>query len=138
MREGVANDLMRVLGEGRGYATQKLKLVPTVYADGSPKLLLDSTHASDPNQPGVAFDTIGSKKRLVDGYIVKLGPDDKPLKDAHGRHIVDNDIQDQGRHKIKMLAMGDRDALGSTGATRAGSATSWSASTPATCSKGRG
>ena len=40
VREALANDLMRSLG----IQSQKLKLVESVHADGTPKLMLDGTH----------------------------------------------------------------------------------------------
>ena len=97
-----------------GVHSQKLKLLPTEYADGHPKLLLDGTFATGP-QGGRFSDFDG---HLEDGFIVQLGPDKKPLKDANGHFNLDTSINQLGRNKIHMLAMADRDALGSSGGNK--------------------
>lgn len=153
VREAVANDLMRSLGEVGGdknYVTQKLKLVRSEYNDGTPKLMLDSTFigARQTNQafPGTnlpgdtRFETF--EGRIVDGYLVDRQFDEttnsfqdinQPVKtDKQGRPKEVSGKTDDGRPrfkegstveklgpaKIKMLLLGDRDALGSLGANK--------------------
>ena len=110
VRETMANDLMSALG----VHSQKLKLLPTEYADGHPKLLLDGTFATGP-QGGQFSDFDG---HLEDGFIVKLKANGKPETDARGHYILDTSINQLGRNKIHMLAMADRDALGSSGGNK--------------------
>jgi hypothetical protein len=156
VREAVANDLMRAMGEVTGdktYVTQKLKLVQATYGDGSPKLMLDSTfigksqtEKSIPNlqlPEGSKFETF--EGRIVDGYLVDqqyVAPTDtdpggfgpiidgvKTDKSGQPRTRPDmppsgppfkegSSVENLGRTKIKMLLLGDRDALGSLGANK--------------------
>tara|TARA_B100001248_G_scaffold262669_1_gene260658 strand:+ start:56917 stop:58893 length:1977 start_codon:yes stop_codon:yes gene_type:complete len=95
VRECLANDLTRAFG----VFSQKLKLVPSQYSDGTPKLLLDGTHMTGPN--GESFEDFGG--RIKDGVLVdKDGQSDRSVKDL-------------GKYKIFMLLLADRDALGSRG-----------------------
>ena len=109
VRETMANDLMK----GMGIHSQKLKLVPTQYADGHAKLLLDGTFATGPN--GGKFSDFDG--RLKDGFLVKCDAEGKPEK-QNGRYVLDQSINDLGRNKVLMLLLADRDALGSTGGNK--------------------
>ncbi len=156
VREAVANDLMRAMGEVTGdktYVTQKLKLVQSEYSNGTPKLMLDSTFIGKSQTekaiPGLQlpegsrFETF--EGQIVDGYLVDRqyvppsGDDPggfKPITegvktDKSGKPRTRPDmppsgppfkegssVENLGRTKIKMLLLGDRDALGSLGANK--------------------
>jgi hypothetical protein len=151
VREAVANDLMRLMGEVGGdksYVTQKLKLVQATYGDGSPKLMLDSTFIGKTQTekafPGsqlpddARFDTF--EGQIVDGYLVdhfddgsgfqpltsavktnkKGKPEGMTGKTGTGGPAFKegSPIEKLGSAKIKMLLLGDRDALGSLGANK--------------------
>lgn len=110
VRETMANDLMKAMGIN----SQKLKLVPTQYADGHAKLLLDGTFATGPK--GGKFSDFDG--RLKDGFFVKCDAEGKPEKQPNGRYVLDQSINDFGRNKVLMLLLADRDALGSTGGNK--------------------
>jgi hypothetical protein len=115
MRESLANDLMKSFG----IFAQKLKLVPTTYRDGTPKLLLDGTHMTGPNGEKFSDFEGAIKGKSPNGQLVKLDPKTKePLKNERGHYEVDTSIQGMGRNKIFMLALGDRDAIGSSGGNK--------------------
>jgi hypothetical protein len=89
MRESLANDLMRSFG----IFAQKLKLVPTEYADGTPKLLLDGTHMSGPNGEKFSDFEGAIKNGPKNGQLVKLDGEGNPVKNARGHYEVDTSIR---------------------------------------------
>ena len=113
MREALANDLMRSLG----IQSQKLKLVESVHADGTPKLMLDGTHVDGFSD----FDGKPEKgeRYLKDGVLVRnqKRPGD-PDGVFTGPPRLDLGMSELGRNKILLLLMADRDALGSTGGNK--------------------
>lgn len=142
VKEAAYNDLMRDMG----VHSQKLKLVMSKYDTGEPKIMLDSTHVSGPN--GESFDDFDGSLRngyLVkidkaatkahkehwEGEMAKHPEGSRawkqckarsretiPERDQNGRFVLDNTMEKLGRNKLKMLRMGDRDALGSTGGNK--------------------
>ena len=115
MREALANDLMKSFG----IFTQKLKLVPTTYQDGTPKLLLDGTHMTGPRGERFSDFEGAIKGKSPNGQLVKLDPETrKPAKNERGNYEVDTSIENLGRNKIFMLVLGDRDAIGSSGGNK--------------------
>lgn len=113
VREALANDLMRSLG----IQSQKLKLVESVHADGTPKLMLDGTHVDGFSD----FDGKPEKgeRYLKDGVLVRnqKRPGD-PDGVFTGPPRLDLGMSELGRNKILLLLMADRDALGSTGGNK--------------------
>jgi hypothetical protein len=103
IKECLANDLLALLGEPLGLLTQKLKLLPSSYPDGSPKLLLDGKHLESEDAIESFCDFSGC---LVDGYLVK-----KPS----GPQLLADDSLALGRFKALMLLLADRDSLGRDG-----------------------
>ncbi|HMR33769.1 MAG TPA: hypothetical protein PKA13_20650 [Geminicoccaceae bacterium] len=142
VKEAAYNDLMRDMG----VHSQKLKLVMSKYDTGEPKIMLDSTHVSGPN--GEAFDDFDGSLRngylvKIDRAATRAHKDHWegemarhpegsrawkqckarsretiPERDQNGRFVLDDTMEKLGRNKLKMLRMGDRDALGSTGGNK--------------------
>ncbi len=110
VRECLANDMLALLGTH----AQKLKIIGTQYDDGTPKLLLDGTFMTGPNnEPFKDF-----SGHIVDGYLVS-GNDAKRANQGqlgHNETIpADGSIEKLGKFKVMMLLLGDRDAIGSRG-----------------------
>jgi hypothetical protein len=114
MKEVMASDLMRAMG----IETQKAHLLRASYRDGSAKLLVEAPHmqlVSDSGQVQRFSDFSG---RLVDGFIVETDQDlGTPGQALQKRDSFTSDISmaTLGRNKIFMLALADRDAIGSRG-----------------------
>ncbi len=102
IRECMATDLINRLG----VYTQKLKLIPSQYPDGMPKLLLDSTEVVGEWEE----EYHDFSRKLQDGYLIEDGS-----PDLIGKPKTDNTIERLGSFKIIMLLLGDRDAVGTTG-----------------------
>lgn len=113
--EKMSNDLMQAMGLN----TQTLEIVEGKYADGTPKLLLDSTHIQDFNDFDGAKNATKGAIYIKDGVLVKNTrlPSDPPGQ-FNGPPRLHTEIQAMGRNKIKMLLLADRDALGSKGANK--------------------
>jgi hypothetical protein len=142
VKEALANDVMRSMG----VYSQKLKMVMSKYDSGEPKVMLDSTHVTGPNGESfddfdgslrdgylVKIDKVATKahKEHWEGEMAKHTEGSKawkqckarsretiPERNAQGKCILDTSIENLGRNKLKMLRMGDRDALGSTGGNK--------------------
>ena len=113
VRESLANTLMSALG----IESQKLKIVESQYADGTTKLMLDGTHVSGfkdfDGKPG------NGDLYLKDGVLVrnaKLPGDADTMRT--GAPVLHTELVDLGRNKILLLAMSDRDAIGSAGGNK--------------------
>lgn len=101
IKEVLASDLMRAMG----IESQKAKLVRSEYNDGKMKLLIDAEHMSQTGADGRVQSFRDFAGHIVDGFLVR--------DDDRGRS--DTSMAQLGRNKILMLALSDRDALGSRG-----------------------
>lgn len=101
IKEVLASDLMRAMG----IESQKAKLVRSEYSDGKMKLLIDAEHMSQTGADGQVQSFRDFAGHIVDGFLVR--------DDDRGRS--DTSMAQLGRNKILMLALSDRDALGSRG-----------------------
>ena len=106
--ELLANDITRSFG----IETQKLKLVHAQYPNGTSKLLLDGAHMRNPLDSKVQYSdldaSLSQTNRAYEGVLVKPQEVGQPLE-------VDTGIDQLGRNKIFLLALADRDAVGSNG-----------------------
>ncbi|MCG8566254.1 MAG: hypothetical protein MI747_14350, partial [Desulfobacterales bacterium] len=119
VKEALASDLMRAMG----MESQKAHLIHTTYADGGSKLLLEAAHM-EKEVDGVLKNFSDFAGRLVDGYLVETdisvdtqgrpkNPDQ--VRDPAQPFRSDGSLTQLGRNKIFMLALADRDAVGSRG-----------------------
>lgn len=115
INEKLANDLMGVLG----MKTQTLELVKATYADGTPKLMLDSTHIQGFNDFDGEKNAAKGSVYIKDGVLVRNSrlPSDPP-GEFNGPPQLHTGIQDMGGKKVMMLLLADRDALGSKGGNK--------------------
>lgn len=115
VNEKLANDLMGVLG----MKTQTLDLVKATYADGTPKLMLDSTHIQGFNDFDGKKDAAKGSIYIKDGVLVKNSrlPTDSP-GEFNGPPQLHTGIEELGDKKVMMLLLADRDALGSNGGNK--------------------
>lgn len=115
VNEKLANDLMGVLG----MKTQTLDLVKATYADGTPKLMLDSTHIQGFNDFDGKKDAAKGSVYIKDGVLVKNSrlPTDLP-GEFNGPPQLHAGIEELGDKKVMMLLLADRDALGSNGGNK--------------------
>lgn len=115
VNEKLANDLMGVLG----MKTQTLDLVKSTYADGTPKVLLDSTHIQGFSDFDGEKNAAKGSVYIKDGVLVKNSrlPTDAP-GEFNGPPQLHTGIDDLGGKKVMMLLLADRDALGSKGGNK--------------------
>ena len=115
VNEKLANDLMQKLG----MQTQTLDLVHGSYEDGTPKLLLDSTHIEGFNDFDGEKNATKGSVYIKDGVLVKNTPlPDDPPGEFNGPPKLHTGIKDLGDKKVMMLLLADRDALGSKGGNK--------------------
>jgi hypothetical protein len=115
VNEKLANDLMGVLG----MKTQTLDLVKATYADGTPKLMLDSTHIQDFNDFDGEKNATKGSVYIQHGVLVKNSrlPTDPP-GEFNGPPQLHAGIEELGDKKVMLLLLADRDALGSKGGNK--------------------
>lgn len=104
LKETLATDLMRAMG----IESQKARLVPASYADGSLKLMVEAEHMSMTGADGERLRFTDFAGNLRDGILTQ------PTQDGSDR-ISDPVVERWGRNKILFLLMADRDAIGSRG-----------------------
>ncbi len=114
MKEVMASDLMRAMG----IETQKAHLLRASYSDGSTKLLVEAPHMQMVSDSGQVQRFSDFSGRLVDGFIVEtdqeLGTPGQAIQ-KRDSFTSDTSMATLGRNKIFMLALADRDAIGSRG-----------------------
>lgn len=111
VKESLANDIFRVTGAD----SQKLRVVKAKYNDGTIKLLLDATHVAGPK--GESFSTLTGQ--IKKGHLVGSNGVMVKEKDADGNVVkkkYEFDPESLGAMKAKVLLLGDRDKVGSSGA----------------------
>lgn len=115
VNEKLANDLMGVLG----MKTQTLDLVKSTHADGTPKLMLDSTHIQDFNDFDGEKNATKGSVYIQHGVLVKNSrlPTDLP-GEFNGPPQLHSGIEELGDKKVMLLLLADRDALGSKGGNK--------------------
>ena len=104
LKETLATDLMQAMG----IASQKARLVPASYADGSLKLMVEAEHMSQTDAQGNRQSFRDFSGNLRDGVLTR------PAAAGSGRES-DPVVENWGRNKILFLMMADRDAIGSRG-----------------------
>jgi hypothetical protein len=114
MKEVMASDLMRAMG----IETQQAHLLKSKYQDGSVKLLIEAPHMQLASESEGIQNFSDFSGRLVDGFLVQSQEDLGTPSEAiakRDRFESDTSITALGRNKIFMLALADRDAVGSRG-----------------------
>ena len=104
LKETLATDLMRAMG----IESQKARLIPASYADGSLKLMVEAEHMSMTDADGTRLRFSDFAGNLRDGILTC------PAENGSDR-ISDPVVEQWGRNKILFLLMADRDAIGSRG-----------------------
>ncbi|MBI9093009.1 MAG: hypothetical protein JEZ12_27665 [Desulfobacterium sp.] len=114
MKEVMASDLMRSMG----IETQQAHLLRAKYQDGSVKLLIEAPHMQMVSEGEGVQNFSDFSGRLVDGFLVEsqedLGTPSQAIA-KRDQFASDTSITALGRNKIFMLALADRDAIGSRG-----------------------
>lgn len=103
LKETLATDLMQAMG----IESQKARLVPASYADGSLKLMVEAEHMSQTDASGQIQRFHDFAGNLRDGILTRPAAD--------GTRESDPVMESWGRNKILFLLMADRDAIGSRG-----------------------
>lgn len=126
VNEKLANDLMAAFG----MKTQKLDIIQARYADGTPKLLLDSTHIEGFNDFDNKEKASEGKVYIKDGVLVSnppvtymeksSDPNQPGIARTHfpGPPKLHTGMQNLGQNKVFLLLLADRDALGSKGGNK--------------------
>ncbi len=104
LKETLATDLMQAMG----IESQKARLVPGKYADGSLKLMVEAEHMSMLDAAGQKLSFRDFAGNLRDGILTR------PVAGGPARES-DPVVEGWGRNKILFLMMADRDAIGSRG-----------------------
>ena len=104
LKETLATDLMQAMG----IESQKARLVPASYADGSLKLMVEAEHMSKTDASGKKLRFRDFAGNLRDGVLTR------PAAEGAGRES-DPVVESWGRNKILFLMLADRDAIGSGG-----------------------
>lgn len=107
LKETLATDLMRAMG----ITTQNAHLIPSTYADGSLKLLVEAEHMNMTAEDGNILNFKDFSGHLHDGVLTREETDE----DGNKTLISDPVVEHWGRNKILLLLMADRDAIGSRG-----------------------
>ena len=104
LKETLATDLMQAMG----IESQKARLVPGSYADGTLKLMVEAEHMNMLDAAGQKLSFRDFAGNLRDGILTR------PVAGGPDRES-DPVVEGWGRNKILFLMMGDRDAIGSRG-----------------------